>query len=71
MIYGLRARLTEYAAELRGAQWALEAVDSEDEDFRSQVSGSDVEMEEAGSVDANEELQDELADLHRDARGER
>lgn len=71
MIYGLRARLTEYAAELRGAQWALEAVDSEDEDFESHASDSDVEMADPGSGDSDEGLQDELEELHRDAQGER
>lgn len=71
MIYGLRARLTECAAELRGAQWAFEAVDSDDEDFESQDLGSDVEMAETGSVDDAEGLQDELDDLRRDAQRER
>lgn len=72
MIYSLRARLTEYAAELRGAEWALDAVDSEDEDFESQVSGSDVEMAEigSGSGDLREDLQGELEDLRRDAQRE-
>lgn len=71
MIYGLRARLTEYAAELRGAQWALEGANSDGEDFESRDSGSDVEMAESGSVNDDEGLQDELEDLRRDAQGER
>lgn len=71
MIYGLCARLTEYAAELRGAEWALEGAGSGDEDFQSQDSGSDVKIAEPGSGDFGEELQDELEDLRRDAQRER
>lgn len=71
MIYGLRVHLAECAAELRGAQCALEAVDSDDEDFESTNSGSDVKMAETGFVDDAEGLQNELDDLRRDAQRER
>lgn len=70
MIYGLRDRVTDCAAEVRAAQWAFDAEGSDDSDFSSRASDSDTDMEDAASIGATEEALAELGDLDREAQRE-